>query len=325
MKVFVTHQLPGDYLEKLKAKFEIEVWPEKDISRADLIRKVAGADGLISLLTEKIDTAVMDAAGAQLKVVANYAVGFDNIDVAEATSRGIVVTNTPGVLTEAVGEHVLALTLALLRRVAEGDRFIRAGKFKGWEPDLLVGSALRDRVIGIVGMGRIGTWTAKVASALGMKVIYYSRKQEPESEQDSGAVYKTLAEVIEGSDVLSLNVPLTEETRGMINWDQLTRMKTTAILINTARGPVVKETDLIRALREKVIAGAGLDVFEDETKVNPDFLTMDNVVLTPHIASATAEARLAMAKLATEGLAFTLEGRKPENLVNPEVWDKRRV
>lgn len=324
MKIFITHELPGEYEEKLKEKYGVKVWSGKDISREDLLKEVKGVDGIVSLLTEKIDGEVMEAAGSQLKVIANYAVGYDNIDVSEATRRGIVVTNTPGVLTEAVGEHVIALTLALLRRVCEGDRFIRAGKFKGWEPDLLVGSALRDRVMGIVGMGRIGTWTAMLAKALGMRVIYYSRKREEEAEKETGAEYREdLKMILKEADVVSLNVPLTEETRGMIGLQELEMMKKSAILINTARGAVVNELDLIEALKNKVIAGVGLDVFEDEENVNPEFFKLDNVVLTPHIASATEEARLMMARLVYEGVTGVLEGKKPENIVNEEVWEKR--
>ena len=183
-KIFVTHVFLDKYLKELKEKYEVVVWQKKDISREDLLRGVKGAAGIISLLTEKIDVEVMEAAGPSLKVVSNYAVGFDNIDVAEATKRGICVTNTPGVLTEAVAEEVIALILALFRRIVEGDRFIRAGKYKGWEPDLLLGTGLKDKIMGIVGLGRIGRWTARMAGALGMKVILFESSQQLKQDLD---------------------------------------------------------------------------------------------------------------------------------------------
>jgi len=221
---------------ELKENYEVVVWQEKDISREDLLREVKGVTGIISLLTEKIDGVVMDAAGPTLKVISNYAVGFDNIDIAEATKRGICVTNTPGVLTEAVAEEVIALTLALFRRIAEGDRFIRSGKYKGWEPDLLLGTGLKDKVMGIVGLGRIGRWTARMASALGMKVIYFNRHRDEEFEEEYEVAYHSLDQLLEMADVVSMSVPLTEETRHMIGEAELKLMKPTALLINTARG-----------------------------------------------------------------------------------------
>ena len=319
-KIFVTHVFLDKYLKELKEKYEVVVWQKKDISREDLLRGVKGAAGIISLLTEKIDVEVMEAAGPSLKVVSNYAVGFDNIDVAEATKRGICVTNTPGVLTEAVAEEVIALILALFRRIVEGDRFIRAGKYKGWEPDLLLGTGLKDKIMGIVGLGRIGRWTARMAGALGMKVIYFNRHRDEEFEEEYSVVYHTLDQLLELADVVSLSVPLTEETRHMIGERELKLMKPTALLINTARGAVVDEKALIIALKERWIAGAGLDVFEDESKIPNEFYDLPNTVLTPHTASATVEARLAMARIVTDNMNDTLEGRQPKCLINIDVW-----
>ena len=187
-KIFVTHVFLGKFVERLRDKYEVVVWPGKDIGREDLLKGVRGSVGIISLLTEKIDEEVMESAGTQLKVVSNYAVGFDNIDVPAATKRGICVTNTPGVLTESVAEEVLALTLALFRRIVEGDRLIRSGKYKGWEPDLLLGTGIKDKVMGIVGLGRIGRWTARMSSALGMKVIYFNRHSDEEFEEECGDI-----------------------------------------------------------------------------------------------------------------------------------------
>jgi len=315
-RVFVTHKLPGREIEKLKKDFKVEVWPGKDISRKDLLEKVKGVSGVISLLTERIDKEVMEAAGKDLKVVANYAVGFDNVDVDEASKRGVVVTNTLGVLTESVAEHVLALTVAVMKRVVEGDRFIREGRFLGWEPDLLVGTGVRGKIIGVVGLGRIGKWTVKLAKGLGMKVIYNSRTRDEEFEEMEGVVYHSLEQLLEMADVVSLSVPLCKETEGMIGERELRLMKRSSILINTARGPVVKENDLIEALEKGVIAGAGLDVFWDETRISSKLVKLPNVVLTPHIASATIEARLTMARLAVDSVRVVLSGRVPETVVN---------
>jgi len=319
-KIFVTHVFLDKYLKELKEKYEVVVWQNKDIGREDLLRSVKGVSGIISLLTEKIDAEVMEAAGPTLKVISNYAVGFDNIDVAEATKRGICVTNTPGVLTEAVAEEVIALTLALFRRIVEGDRFVRAGKYRGWEPDLLLGTGVKDKVMGIVGLGRIGRWTARMAGALGMKIIYFNRHRDEEFEEEYSVVYHTLDQLLELADVVSLSVPLTEETKHMIGERELKLMKPTALLINTSRGPIVDQVSLIAALRERWIAGAGLDVFEDESKIPSALYELPNTVLTPHTASATVEARIAMARIVTDSMNDTLEGRQPKCLVNIDVW-----
>lgn len=315
-RVFVTHKLPGREIEKLRKDFDVEVWPKKDIDRKDLLSEVKGVSGIISLLTEKIDKEVMDAAGENLKVISNYAVGYDNIDCLEADKRGIIVTNTPGILTESVAEHVIALMFAVLKRIVEGDRFIRAGKFSGWEPDLLVGTGIRGKMLGVVGLGRIGRWTVKLAQGLEMKVIYNSRTRDEEFEEMEGVVYHSLEQLLEMSDVVSLSVPLCKSTEGMIGKKELKMMKRSGVLINTARGPVVNEDALVDALEKGVIAGAGLDVFWDETKIPTRLTKLSNVVLTPHIASATIEARGAMAKIAVDSLRSVLLGRKPETVVN---------
>ncbi|KKT51431.1 MAG: Glyoxylate reductase [Candidatus Collierbacteria bacterium GW2011_GWB2_44_22] len=287
LKIFVTHVFLGKFVERLKDRYEVVVWPGRDIGREDLLKGVRGSTGIISLLTEKIDEEVMKSAGVQLKVISNYAVGYDNIDVSTATKRGICVTNTPGVLTESVAEEVLALTLSLFRRIVEGDRLIRSGKYKGWEPDLLLGTGIKDKVMGIVGLGRIGRWTARMCSALGMKIIYFNRHRDEEFEEEYSVTYHTFDQLLEKSDVVSLSVPLTKETQHMVGERELKLMKPTALLINTARGPIVDQEMLIRALREKWIAGAGLDVFEDETNVPQELRDLPNTILTPHTASAT--------------------------------------
>src|SRR3989344_5481332 len=296
-KVFVTQPLPRDYLAKLAEKAAVEIWPKPVINRSEFLAKAKGRDGLLTMLTERVDGELFKSAGGQLKIVANYAVGFNNIDIKTATKLGIIVTNTPGVLTEAVAEHVLGLILALTRRIVEGDRLIRAGKYHGWDSNLLVGRGLRGLTLGIVGLGRIGTWTARIGNAMDMKILYYSHHRQEEAELVLNAAYHTLDMLLAKSDVVSLNVPLSAQTRHMIGARELKLMKPTALLINTSRGAVIDEAALVSALREKTIAGAGLDVFENEEEVNPQFYELDNVVLTPHIASATAWARRQMARL----------------------------
>jgi len=322
-KIFVTHVFLGKLVEKLREKYDVVVWQGRDISREDLLAGVKGATGIISLLTEKIDDEVMEAAGPQLRVISNYAVGFDNIDVPAATKRKICVTNTPGVLTESVAEQVIAFTLALYRRVVEGDRLIRSGKYKGWEPDLLLGTGVKDKIMGIVGLGRIGRWTARMSSALGMKVIYFNRHRDEEFEEEYSIAHHTFDQLLEQADVVSLSVPLTNETRHMVGERELKLMKPTALLINTARGPIVDQNVLIKALKEKWIAGAGLDVFEDEVHVPEELRALSNTILTPHTASATIEARMAMAKIVVENIADAIEGRQPSCLVNPDVWQQK--
>ena len=318
-KVFVTHIFLKRYLKSLDEKFEVVVYPGKNITREELLEGVRGSTGIVSLLTEKIDAEVMDRAGKQLKVISNFAVGYDNIEVEAATKRGVCVTNTPGVLTESVAEQVLALIFALFRRVVEGDRMIRAHAYKGWEPDLLLGTSVKDKVLGIVGLGRIGKWTARLAKAVGMKVIYFNRTRDEEFEAENECVYHSLEKLLELSDVVSVSVALNSETKYMMAKKEFDQMKRTAIFFNTARGGIVKESDLIVSLRMGKIAGAGLDVFEDESKIPEELVKMGNVVLTPHTASATVEARVAMARVLVDNLRDALEGRQPSCLVNSTV------
>ncbi len=322
-KIFVTHVLPGKGLEELKGKYEVEVWPERDIGREDLLKKVKGVVGIVSLLTEKIDKEVMDAAGDGLKVIANYAVGFDNVDVEEASKRNIVVTNTPGVLTESVAEHVIALMMAVSKRLVEGDNFVREGKFKGWEPDLLIGTGVMNKTMGVVGLGRIGRWVARLALGLGMEVVYYSRTRNEEFELANEVEYRSFRELLKESDVISLNVSLCEETKNMLGSKELGLMKKTAILINTCRGEVVDEKALIEKLEKREIGGAGIDVYIDELNIPKKLKDLSNVVLTPHTGSATIEARLQMTDLLVKGIKSVLAGKTPKNVVNKKIKDKK--
>ena len=286
---------------------------------------ITGADAVLSLLTDKIDGDVMDAAGPQLKLISNYAVGFDNIDVAEAAKRGIIVCNTPSdEVNEAVAEHTWALILALARRVVEADEATRRGAYKGWEPDVFLGTNLIGKTLGIVGLGRIGSMVARRAAGYKMNVLYNKRAPDPEAERELGVKFVTLDELLSSSDFISLHVPLTPETRHMINKDTFAKMKKGSYLINTARGQIVDERDLVDALASAQIAGAALDVFDNEPNISPELIANQKVITTPHIASATWEARNKMGEQAVSAIIDTLKNVKPQNMVDEKVWDIRR-
>jgi glyoxylate reductase len=285
-----------------------------------LLEKVRGKDGILCLLTDTIDREVMEAAGPKLKVIANYAVGYNNIDVEEATRRGIMVTNTPGVLTETTADLAWALMMSVARRIVEADRFVRAGKFRGWEPMLLLGTDVYGATLGIVGFGRIGQAMARRALGFDMTVLYYDlQRASEEIEQKYRVRFTPLPELLQTSDFVSLHVPLTKDTYHLIGERELRMMKREAYLINTARGPVVDEKALVRALREGWIRGAALDVFEREPEVELELLELENVVLAPHIGSASYATRTRMAEIAAQNLVKALQGEIPPNLVNPEV------
>lgn len=332
-KIFVTRKIPGDHIEKLKSLGEISVSEEaRPLTPEELLEKAKGADGILTLLTDKIDGDVMDAIGPQLKIISNYAVGFDNINVTEASDRGIVVANTPcDEVNEAVAEHTWALISALSRRIVESDEFVRQegyfadrGGYNGWEPDLFLGMNLIGKTLGIIGLGRIGIMVAKRAQGYSMNIVYNKHTRDVECEEKLGVKFCTLDDLLSTSDVVTLHVPLNDETRHMINKDILAKIKKGAFLVNTARGSVVAEPDLIEALKNGQLAGAALDVFDNEPNISPDLIAMPNVILTPHIASATREARDKMGELAMLAIIDTLSGKRPENIVNTDVWEKRR-
>ncbi len=327
MKIFVTRQIPGEALEKLKTSGnEVKISPyDRPISGEELLENSKGVDALLCLLTDKIDADVVDAIGPQLKIVSNYAVGFDNINVKELSDRGIVVTNTPSdEVNESVAEHTWALMMALARRIVEADEATRRGAYRGWEPGIFLGTNLSGKTLGIIGLGRIGTMVARRATGFKMKVLYNKRSPEPEMEKELGISFADLDTLLSQSDFVSLHVPLTEETRHMINRDTLSKMKEGAYLINTARGPIVHEQALVDALRDGPLGGAGIDVYENEPNINPELIGMENVVLTPHTASATVEARNKMGEQAVAAILDVAANKKPENIVNAEVWEKRR-
>lgn len=325
MKVFVAHQIPGEHLEKLRtAGYGVLIEESLD--------KIKDSDALLTLLTDRVDGDLMDAAGPQLKVISNYAVGFDNVDIKAASDRGIVVVNTPSdEVNEAVAEHTWALLMALARKVVESDEFVRQegyytgkGGYRGWDPGLFLGPSIIGKTLGIIGLGRIGSMVARRAKGYNMTVLYNKHEPDPEAEKELGVQFSPLDELLAKSDFVSLHVPLTEETRGMINKETLKKMKQGSYLINTARGPVVDESDLIEALKSGKLSGAGLDVFESEPDISLELIAMPNVIMTPHIASATFEARNKMGEMAVAAILDVLSDKKPENLVNPEVWSSRR-
>ena len=313
MKIVITGRIPETAVEQLRAEHEVDAWSAAEaISRDELLSRVAGADALLTLLTERVDAELLDAAGPQLKVVANVAVGYDNVDVPACVERGVIATNTPGVLTEATADIAFALILMATRRTGEGERVIRSGQPWKWGMFYLLGSGLQGKTLGVVGMGGIGQATARRARAFGMDVIYQSRSElAPEVAAEFGARRVELDELLATADVVSLHCPYSPATHHLIGAEQLAAMRDSAYLVNTARGPIVDEGALADALRDGQIAGAGLDVYEREPAVHPGLLELDNVALLPHLGSATIETRTAMAELAAENALAVLAGTQP--------------
>ncbi|MDO8793359.1 MAG: D-glycerate dehydrogenase [Vicinamibacterales bacterium] len=306
--MLVTRRLPSSVISRLEEVFDVDLYTgSAAISREELLQRVAGKDALVCLLTDTIDVAVLDAAGPSLKVVANVAVGYNNIDVAACRERNIVVTNTPDVLTNACADFTWALILAVTRRLGEGERVVRAGAWAGWALDYLLGMELRGKQLGLVGLGRIGRAVAEKAPAFGMTVAYTARNPA----ELPGATPMALDKLLASSDIVSLHCPMTPETKHLIDQKALTRMKRSAYLINTSRGPVVDEAALAWALRERLIAGAALDVYEKEPEIHPGLMQLENVLLIPHLASATTETRTAMAALAASNAIAVVVGQPP--------------
>ncbi len=322
--VYVTRMIPQETIDTLRKHFDVGVNSEdRALTKAELKENAKGSAAIISLITDSIDGELLDAVGPQLKIVANYAVGFNNFDLAAATKRGVVLTNTPGVLDDATATHTFALLLATARRLVEADRFVRDGKWKGWSPMFFIGLDVDKKTLGIAGMGRIGTNVARKAKAFDMKIIYSNVHRNPQAEKELGATYVDKETLLREADFLTLHVPLTPETRHYIGEREFQLMKKTAVLINASRGPVVDEKALLKALKEKQIWGAGLDVFENEPEIVPGLTDLDNVVAVPHIASATPETRIKMGEIAANNIIKVLSGQAPETCVNPDVLDKQ--
>lgn len=320
-KVFVTRRIPEAGVLKLKsAGMAVEVNPEdRVLKKEELIGflKNGKYDAVLALLTDKLDADVFEAAGTQCKIFANMAVGLDNVDLEAAKKYEIMIANTPGVLTDTVAEHTFALMLAVAHRISEADRFARAGKYHGWEPMMFLGTDISRKTIGILGLGRIGSRVAyHAAKGFDAKVIYYDVKRNEAFEQEFSAEFcETPDDVLKRADFVSVHVPLLPSTRHLINAERLRIMKPTSYLINTSRGPVIDEKALAEALKNRIIRGAAIDVFENEPAIEPELLDLDNVILTPHIASATEATRAKMTELAAENIIAALFGKEPPNLV----------
>lgn len=321
MKVFITRQIPDKGINLLKEKgYGVVVSPhDKVLSKEELIEALKKDEygAVLCLLTDKIDADVFDAAGLQCKIFANYAVGFDNIDMKAAAEKGIMITNTPGVLTDSVAEHAFALLLAVAHRIPESDRFTRAGRYVGWAPMLLLGTDVSKKTLGIVGLGRIGSRVAHHAvRGFDMRVMYYDVHRNADFEKEFGAEFReSVDDVFKEADFVSIHVPLLSATKHLVNAERLQMMKKSAYIINTSRGPIVDEPALVEALKNNVIRGAALDVYENEPKLAAGLTELENVVLTPHTASATEETRQAMSELAAKNIIEALEGRTPPNIV----------
>lgn len=314
-KLFITRYIPEEAIKRLEEVFEVEIFPEnRAITHEELKEKVKDIDALICLLTDNIDHEIIEAA-SNLKCISVYAVGYNNIDVETATKHGIVICNTPGVLTETTADLAWALIMSCARRIVEADCFVREGKFQGWEPMLMLGNDIFGKTLGIIGMGRIGRAVAHRALGFDMKVIYYDPQVDPES-LPSDYVSVDLTTLCQNSDFISIHTPLTPETRHLIGEKEFNLMKPTAILINTARGPIIDEQALISALKENKIAGAGLDVYENEPVIPEELIKLSNVILLPHIGSASYETRTKMALLAAENAIAVIEGKNPPARVN---------
>ncbi len=320
-KIYITRRIPESGIAMLKDKgYEVDV-SEKDgvLSREELLDALRAKpyDGVIPLLTDTIDGEVYDAVPSA-KIFSNYAVGFNNIDIEAAKKRGVTITNTPGVLTDTVAEHTVSMILSITSRIVEGDRFVRAEKYKGWAPMLLLGTDLKGKTLGVLGAGRIGSRVAHICSkGLGMSIIYYDVKQNEKFEEEHGAVYHdSVSSVMKEADVVTVHVPLLESTHHLVDAEQLSYMKSSAYLINTSRGPVIEESALVDVLKNEKIKGAALDVYENEPDLAPGLSELQNVVITPHIASATEGTRGAMSNIAAQNMIAFLEGGTPPNVVS---------
>ena len=320
MKIFVTRKIPAPGIELLKKEGTVDINPHNRVlTKEEIIKGIKGKDGLLCLLTDPIDKVVINAE-PQLKMIASYAVGYDNIDVAAATKLGIPVSNTPGVLTETTAELAWALLFAVARRIVEGDTFTRKGTFKGWEPLLMLGQDVTKKTLGVIGTGRIGTAFALKSKGFLMNILYTDEQRNEHLEKELGATKVPLSKLLKESDFISIHVPLTKATHHLIDEKELRLMKKTAVLINTARGPIINEKALVKALREQWIFGAGLDVYEREPEISKELVRLQNVILQPHTGSATIETRTKMALMATENIIIGLKGGVPPNCVNKEVF-----
>jgi glyoxylate reductase len=319
--VLVTRRVPAPVLERLAGRCRVEVGPGDGVMpRAELLDRVAGKAGMMAMLTDRVDGELLDRAGPGLRVVANFAVGYDNLDLEACTARGVLATNTPDVVTEATADLAWALLLASARRIAEGDRFLRARRPWVWGPEFFLGTEVHGKTLGVVGLGRIGQAVARRAAGFGMPLLYTARHRLPPGREAAlGVAWRELDALLAEADFVTIHTGLSPATRHLIGAERLRRMKPTAVLVNTARGPIVDEAALAAALRGGELAAAGLDVFEREPEVHPDLLDLPNVTIVPHLGTATVETRVAMGMAAAGNLLAVLDGDRPPNLLNPEA------
>ena len=316
MRILITREIPFDVENYFKSYDVIYNKSSAQMPREELVEKISGVDAVITMLSDRVDKEVIDA-GKNLKVIANYAVGYNNIDVKYATEKGIMVCNTPDVLTETTAELGFALMISVARRIVEAHKFVEDGKFMGWKPSLMLGLDLYGKTLGVFGFGKIGQALARCSKGFNMNIIYHSRNRNIQGEILTGAEYSSFERLLEESDFLVVTAPLTDETKHKFTLNEFKKMKRSAIFVNIGRGPIHKEEDLFLALKEGVIAGAGLDVFEEEPKINGGLFTLSNVIMLPHIGSASTETRMAMGKLCCDSVLSVIEkGEKPANVVN---------
>ncbi|MGD9652185.1 MAG: 2-hydroxyacid dehydrogenase [Candidatus Dadabacteria bacterium] len=321
-KIFVSLEYPGEAVGRLAEKYEVAVFREVRLpTRKELLEGAAGSSAVISTVADSIDREFIDLL-PDLRIVSNCGVGYENVDVAYATERGVMVTNTPNVLTETTADLAWALIFAVARRVVEADAYVREGRFKTWHPSLLMGQNVHGKTLGVFGMGRIGSAVARRASGFGMKVLYHNRSRNEVSEKETGAEYVEFSRLLEESDFIAITSPLNEGTRGRFGAEEFRKMKRGAIIVNVGRGPIIKEAELAAALKDGTIWGAGLDVYEKEPEIAPGLLDLPNTVLLPHIGSAARETREDMIDMAVTSVELALDGKTPKHLVNPEVLER---
>ena len=319
-KVYVTRRIPDEAIELLEEQFDVEVNPEdRVLLKEELLEKVRGMDAVLCLITDNIDKEVFEAAGEKCKIFANYGVGYNNIDIAAATESNVIITNTPGVLDDATADLAWALLMAVSRRIVPADKFTRNGAFQAWDPMMFLGRDITGKTLGLIGAGRIGSNFAKKAKAFDMKILYTGLRANPKLESELGAIYVDKEALLKEADFVSLHVPLQPSTIHYIGEKEFSMMKKTAVIINTSRGPVIDEKALVKALKQGEIWGAGLDVYENEPDIEPELLDMYNVVIVPHIASATMETRTNMGLIAARNIIKVLAGENPDTCVNIEV------
>jgi glyoxylate reductase len=320
-KVFITANLPGKSIELLKEMFHVEIFTEERApTEYEILQGARDAHALITMVADKVDKTLMDSCPS-LSIISNCGVGYENIDVSYATGRGIFVTNTPGVLTETTADLVWALIFSVARRIVEGDSFVRERKFAGWKPTLFLGVNVHRKTLGIYGMGRIGTAVARRGTGFNMRIIYHNRKRNEAAERETGAAHVDFSTLLGESDFLVITAPLNDGTRGRFGLSEFRQMKRTSVIVNVGRGQIVKEKELSLALKDGIVWGAGLDVYEREPLIEDELLNLKNAVLLPHLGSASRETREKMADMAAESVIQVLNGNTPRNLVNPSVLD----